>query len=245
MKQVQNFLKYLCIFFLFPLSLLASNEEDVTYTLSGGEITGKIIDKETQEAIPFATIQLLNNGTTTNFIESDDNGLYTIKPIPAGKYTMKISYIGYLAFEMIDILVQDNRTIVLNIEMEQNNNLSGPEIVVTTARTYEIPLIDIGNAEVGMGLSSQDLEKMPIRKPSDMATLATGVIQNEVGQIQIRGGRAGTTLYLVDGMRVNSINGIPAIAIDQMQVITGGIPAKYGDATGGVVVITTKGYRSQ
>ncbi len=244
MKQVQNIIKYFCIFCLLPFTLLAG-DDDITYTLSGGEITGKIIDKETQEAIPYATIQLLNNGLTTSFTESDDNGLYTLKPIPPGKYTLKVSYLGYTTFEMVDILVQSNRSIVLDVEMEVNNALSTDEVVIIAKKTWTIPLIDIGNAEVGMGLSSKDLERMPIRKPSDMATLATGVTQNETGQIQVRGGRVGTTLYLVDGMRVNSINGIPAIAIDQMQVITGGIPAKYGDATGGVVIITTKGYRSQ
>ena len=38
---------------------------------------------------------------------------------------------------------------------------------------------------------------------------------------------------------VNDI--LPQDAIDQMTVITGGLPAQYGDATGGIVSVTTRG----
>ena len=35
--------------------------------------------------------------------------------------------------------------------------------------------------------------------------------------------------------------GVPTSAIEQITVVTGGLPAKYGDATGGVIEVTTKG----
>jgi outer membrane receptor protein involved in Fe transport len=35
---------------------------------------------------------------------------------------------------------------------------------------------------------------------------------------------------------------IPKAAIKEMSVLTGGIPAQFGDATGGIIIITTKGY---
>jgi outer membrane receptor protein involved in Fe transport len=35
---------------------------------------------------------------------------------------------------------------------------------------------------------------------------------------------------------------IPSSAIGSISVYTGGLPAKYGDTTGGVVVIETKSY---
>ena len=38
-----------------------------------------------------------------------------------------------------------------------------------------------------------------------------------------------------------SSNVLPQSAIDQMTVVTGGLPAQYGDATGGIISITTQG----
>jgi len=239
MQQVQNKLKYFVFLVLFSPALWASNSINLSF--SGGEITGKIVDSESNEPLPFATILLESNGFTDQAF-SDDNGFYTLKPIPSGKYTLKCYYLNYHTVAITDIVVESNRTINIDVEMEI---VMGEEVVVIAERSYVIPLIDISNAEVGLGLASGDLEKMPFREPSQMASLATGVTQSDRGEIQIRGGRVGTTAYYIDGMRVNSINAVPAIAIDQMQVITGGIPAKYGDTTGGVVVITTKGFRSR
>jgi outer membrane receptor protein involved in Fe transport len=49
--------------------------------------------------------------------------------------------------------------------------------------------------------------------------------------------------YFVDGMKVGSaLSGVPNDAINSLSVYTGGLPAKYGDVTGGVVAIETKSY---
>jgi outer membrane receptor protein involved in Fe transport len=39
--------------------------------------------------------------------------------------------------------------------------------------------------------------------------------------------------------------GVPTSGIEQITVITGGVPAKYGDATGGIISVTTKGPSSR
>jgi outer membrane receptor protein involved in Fe transport len=40
----------------------------------------------------------------------------------------------------------------------------------------------------------------------------------------------------------DEMSGIPSLAIGSLEIYTGGIPAKYGDVTGGVIMMTTKGY---
>jgi outer membrane receptor protein involved in Fe transport len=42
-------------------------------------------------------------------------------------------------------------------------------------------------------------------------------------------------------MRVTGSNSLPQSAIEQVEVILGGTPAAYGDATGGIINVTTKG----
>ena len=39
--------------------------------------------------------------------------------------------------------------------------------------------------------------------------------------------------------------GVPTSGIEQITVITGGLPAQYGDATGGIISVTTKGPSSK
>ena len=47
----------------------------------------------------------------------------------------------------------------------------------------------------------------------------------------------------VDGVKLGSrFSGVPNEAINSFSVYTGGIPAKYGDVTGGIVAIETKSY---
>ena len=59
--------------------------------------------------------------------------------------------------------------------------------------------------------------------------------------LNIRGSSSATDFY-VDGVKITgNVNDIlPQDAIDQMTVITGGLPAQYGDATG-IVGVTTRG----
>ena len=45
----------------------------------------------------------------------------------------------------------------------------------------------------------------------------------------------------IDGIRVRGSSSLPAAAIEQVDVVLGGVPAQYGDATGGIINVTTKG----
>jgi hypothetical protein len=49
-------------------------------------------------------------------------------------------------------------------------------------------------------------------------------------------------IFMLDGVKGNEMMNVPSCAIGRMMVYTGGIPAKYGDTLGGVVVMETKSY---
>ena len=56
-------------------------------------------------------------------------------------------------------------------------------------------------------------------------------------------GGSADNIYFLDGMKITgSLPSVPSAGIARMDVYTGGVPAKYGDFTGGVVVIETKSY---
>ena len=62
------------------------------------------------------------------------------------------------------------------------------------------------------------------------------------GELVFRGARKGDMLYLMDGVKTTSIGNVPSSSIGRMMVYTGGLPAKYGDTLGGVVVMESKSY---
>ena len=63
-------------------------------------VTGYVVDKETNEAIIAATVQLLNEEDTfVTGAATDANGAFTLKDITKGKYTLRVSYVGYITKE--------------------------------------------------------------------------------------------------------------------------------------------------
>lgn len=77
------------------------------------KITGQISDRDTKEAVPQVTIQLLKADSTfvTGAISNDD-GDFTITAPDNGKYILKMSSVGYLTTTK-DVTISDNKNIAL------------------------------------------------------------------------------------------------------------------------------------
>ena len=105
-----------------------------------------------------------------------------------------------------------------------------------------MPLIDPDKS--GAVKTKEQITALPTRNVQSVAATTAGIYQSDEGEaLNIRGSRSSSTDYYVDGIKITgNINDIlPQDAIDQMTVITGGLPAKFGDATGGIVSVTTRG----
>jgi hypothetical protein len=93
-------------------------------------------------------------------------------------------------------------------------------------------------------LTSEEIAQSPVK--FSVAALATSfnsdVKMAEDGELIFRGARKGDMIYLLDGIKGREISNVPSCAIGRMMVYTGGLPAKYGDTLGGVVVLETKSY---
>lgn len=84
---------------------------------------------------------------------------------------------------------------------------------------------------------------MAVGDIKDIVRFAPKVYENEItGGLSIAGARETSTLYVIDGIKVIGSSYVPLNAIAEINVYTGGIPANYGDFTGGVIEIKTKGY---
>jgi outer membrane receptor for monomeric catechols len=196
------------------------------------------------EGVPFANVVIVDakgvstgRGTVTDF-----DGNYSIKPLTPGKYNVQFSYVGKAPQIIQGIVVNSDKTTFQDIKLKpSSNDLKEVEIV-----SYKVPLIDPGKTSSQNTVTAEEIKNMPTRNVTDIAATTAGAFQSDQGGgINVKGGREEGTEYYIDGVKVTGSPTLPATAIEQLQVITGGVPAKYGDLTGGVVNITTKGPSSE
>lgn len=206
-----------------------------------GTLKGKVLDASTGEPIPFANVTIEENGNIVTGGMTDFDGQFTIKPIQAGKYSVKSSYVGYAPLQYNNVQIPAGKITFQDFKLKA----SAEVLDVVEIKEYRVPLIKKDQTESGGTVTSDDIAKMPGRSADAVATTVGGVY-SENGEVgSIRGARAEATVYYIDGVKVRGSSSVPKSAISQVTVVTGGISAKYGDATGGIISITTKGPTSK
>jgi outer membrane receptor protein involved in Fe transport len=97
-----------------------------------------------------------------------------------------------------------------------------------------------------MSLLAEDFAKDPTRRDpiQFLGKNFAGVTPAANGEgLYFRGSRTENMVSFIDGIKVSgAVPRVPPSAISSVSVYTGGLPARYGDVTGGVVVIETKTY---
>src|SRR5690606_39467096 len=110
----------------------------------------------------------------------------------------------------------------------------------------ERTIFDVEQSSTTTKISRDQIEAAPVQKVEDVVAMTAGVVQDATG-LYIRGGRANETGFLVDGVSAKDpLAGtgfgldLGANAFAEVEVTTGGVGADVGDATSGVVAVTTR-----
>ena len=201
-----------------------------------GSLRGKVTEKKTGETLPFASIVVKEGETVIGSAQTDFDGEYNINPLNPGKYDVYCYFQGFADFVSRGVQIDPDRPLVFNIKMEE-----ATEMLQEVEVVYESKLID-GTKGTQVTVTSEDIVNMATRDITGIAAQTAGVFQADEGQATfIRGARDNTTVYFIDGVKVRGSVNLPQAAIASTTVITGGLPAQYGDATGGVISTTTRG----
>lgn len=202
-----------------------------------GRLKGVITDKDTGEPVAFANVVLENGGTQVGGASTDFDGNYDINPIPPGTYDLRATFVGYNTVVMKGVVIPANKITFQDIQMSmQSEVLDAVEIV-----DYKVPLISKDQTSAGATITAEEIAKMPNRSAEAVAATVGGVFSQDGEVGNMRGARSEGTVYYVDGVRVIGQSSVPQSAIDQVEVILSGTPAMYGDVTGGIISMTTKG----
>ena len=206
----------------------------VTAQTRPGSLRGTVKDKVRGETLPFANIVLKQSGVTVTGGTTDLDGNYNINPVQPGTYTVECSFAGYATVKIEGVIVYADRPKEQNFFLNEETEML-KEVVVTAKEEF------IQKGKTSDIVTSEDIKNLPYRNIGQIVATTAGVYQSDDGQgFNIRGAREGNNQIFIDGVKVRGDINLPRDAIAQTEVITGGLPAQYGDATGGVINTTTK-----
>ena len=216
------------LLFIFSFVTFASAQ------IQTGVLKGKVVDRKTKEPIIGATVTIVG---TYFGVSTDINGNFQINAIKPGEYTVKAIYLGYKELQYNGVKINATVPTQLNLSLTEVTAEIGA-VEVLGQRT----IVDLESGKSSSKVTSDDIKDMSVKDVQSIVANQAGVSQNPDG-LQIRGGRVYETQYLVDGINAQDpLAGtgfgvdIASNAVNDIEVITGGVGAEYGEGTSGVVL---------
>lgn len=233
------------------LSFVAGAREARAQT---GKITGTVTDAETGRPIEGAQVTLVGTGRGAI---TGSNGRYFIISVTPGTYAVQARRIGYQSEERSDVQVVIDVTRDVSFALRS----SASTLAQVRVEAESDPIIQPGTTGSVSSITAAEIEAMPATNISGVLALQLGYLnvpventdvtafvdeRRGVTSVRIRGGRAGETMTMIDGIPINNFTlGGPAFdltteAVEQIGYIRGGMEAQYGNAMSGVINIATK-----
>lgn len=224
------------------------NRENVLTTLSDSQpkgnakITGSVTDSLTAEPVAYSTISLINqaSGKVTDGTMANDKGEFTLTQLPAGEYTVLISFVGYEDKRIRDIKLEKGKTAELgNILLPVNSHIL-EEVKITGVKALIEEKVDrlVYNAEGDISAKGGDASDILKKVPMLTVDLDGNVSLRGSSNIKVLINNKPSTI--VASSIADALKMIPADLIKTVEVITSP-SAKYdAEGSGGIINIITK-----
>lgn len=225
--------------FLVTLLLTISNLFVLPVYAAAGKISGKIIDSESGTPLPGVNVVIVDHqfGSAT-----DMEGEYFILNVPPGVYDLRANMVGYKPVVMQGIQVSINHTTTIDFELEPTVFEVGDDIVVIADR----PLVEKDQTSTRHFVNAREIASRPAEQLSQILNTLPGIDQDAAGELVVRRGSLDQVAFLIDGIRARNpldfepYTNINLTSIQELEIITGGFNAEYGEARSGVFNIVTK-----
>lgn len=235
---------FICIFLLFSIATV--NAQDKETTITDSHIYGHVIDKGTQEHLPF--INIIIKGTTIG-TSTDITGHYFLKNVPLGTHTIVAQSMGYAPIEK-EVTIKLNEKVEVNFEIEEDFIMLN-DIVISankneTKRKEAPVVVGLITPKTFTSTNSVSLADGISFQPG--LRLESNCQNCGFQQVRINGLEGAYSQILIDGRAINSalsqvygIEQIPVNMIEKVEVIRGGGSAIFGsNAVAGTINILTK-----
>ena len=229
------------IFRLIALFAIYCQMSALSYSFAQnrGSIRGKVIDASNSEGL--AGVNVLIKGTYYG-ATTDLDGKFEIKNVGDGEYTLEFRLLGYKEVEHTGVVVKDGEATTIDTKLEESALSLGQEVVIVG----EKPMMDPAETQSTNTISAQNIKVSGVQEVKDVVSQQVGVVAAD-NEIHIRGGRSYENAYLLDGINIQDpLAGtgfglqLSSNSLSEMEVITGGFNAEYGQATSGIINVKTK-----
>ncbi len=244
-------------------TLVLVNAALILAQLSTAKVEGIVRDKDTGK--PLQGAQVTVEGTRLGNVTNAD-GYYFILNVPPGRHSITFTFTGYQKTTIADQLLLAGQTATVN----GNLSGTVVELQGITVEGESEVLVPRDNTVTKQRMTASEITETPVTKLEDLMVLQAGVQTGgrdaESRGLRIRGGRLGEEGMVVDGMMVRNYTANPftsgqgwifeteigsqgedttplefsADAVEQVDIITGGFQAEYGNAQSGIINIVTK-----
>ena len=214
---------------------------DVSWAATTGKLTGVVKDSETNEPVANAKVTIQGKTYTTL---TNSEGYYVITNVPPGTYSVIVERVGFGAITKTEVRVASDLTTTLGFSL----TATLVEIEGITERAAK-PLIQPDVTQSTAIIAADDLKEIPRDTVGGvLQTVAGASVTRDGGgaELHIRGGRAMEIKYVLDGVSLDDpiLRGmssrVSTNSLEEMQVITGGFNAEFGDAQSAVINMVTK-----
>ncbi len=210
----------------------------ISISLHGqGAITGKVLDKNTQETIPYANIVVKSSNVITTGGITDDSGSFAISKIPYGRYIFEVQFIGYKTETRVITIDENNKKLRLGKIYIEEDALTLEAVQVTAERStieqkIDRKVINVGKDLTTIGASASDI----------MGNIPSVSITQD-GDLSLRGNE--NVRVLIDGKITNIssrelLQQIPSTSIKTIELITNPSARYNPEGMSGIINITLK-----
>lgn len=234
---------YIVLLVLICLGISSHAENPVK---EGNKISGYVIERGTEENIPFATVQIVGRSGGT---VSDEKGQFVFRNLPSGKYTLRVQAMGYKPLEKA-VTVGNTVTPDVYFSLEEESFMT--DEVVVSANRNEVSrkmapvVVNVMSTKLFETVNSTDLAKT--------LNFQSGLrVENNCQncgfpQVRINGLEGPYSQILINSRPIISalsgvygLEQIPVNMIERVEVVRGGGSALFGaNAVGGTINIITK-----
>ena len=197
--------------------LLALSSWYSLFAQISGNISGKVIDKKTNEPLPYVTIVVKHDATLVTGGITNETGNFEINKLVPQKYTLEIQFIGYKTLIKEVDLSENSRIDLGTIAIEEDvAQLAGVEVVKERSimeQKIDRKVINVGKDLISAGATAGEI----------MNNIPSVSVDPQTNQITLRGNS--NVRILIDGKPTNLspeqiLKQIPSASIKQIELIT-------------------------
>jgi len=213
-------------------------------------IRGFVLDQESSQPLVGASVWINMRGELRGVI-TDERGQFFLPKIPTGRHSVQVSYVGYAATQLKDLLLIAGKELVLEVRLEElttklneviikanpKNGRPINEMALTSARSFSV------EETSRFAASFQD----PARMVTHYAGVTSGTSDPTDNTISVRGNSPTANLWRLEGVDIpnpnhyatlgssgGAISMLSSTTLATSDFYTGAYPADFGNALGGI-----------